>query len=160
MLPLIIAPNEVLRRHASDASVPLTADSVKLGENLAKAVRYYHGIGLAAPQVNQSVRIITVVIDDKPVVYVNPVILKLSKERDELEEGCLSLPGVFGIVERPERVFASFITLTGESQEAWLEGWPARIFQHEVDHLDGILFTDKTKRITGGHELLERYGVA
>ena len=160
MLPLIIVPNDILRAKAQPINLPLDKAALKLGKGMAKAIKHYHGIGLAAPQVNESVRMIVVAVEDTFLTCVNPVIAEASRDKIDLEEGCLSIPGVFGIVERPSRVKAQFVTLDGEKQEQWLEGWVARVYQHEVDHLDGILFTDRTKRITTGSELLEQYGLA
>lgn len=161
MLPLIIAPNEALRRVATPIVLPPSKNVVGLGHEMEQAVIYYRGIGLAAPQVNKNERLIVVAVNGTlPLVCINPVIKKQSKELIDIEEGCLSIPGVFGIVERPIKVLASFVALTGETREEWLDGMLSRVFQHELDHLEGILFTDKTKSITSGQDLLEKYGLA
>ncbi len=160
MLPLIVVPNQILRAKAKPLSLPLDKAAVKLGKGMAKAIRHYRGVGLAAPQVNEGVRMIAVAAEDTFMLYANPMILDASKELSDLEEGCLSIPGVYGIVARPARVKASYVTLEGAEKTEWLEGFVARVFQHEVDHLEGILFTDRAKRITMGEELMKQYGLA
>ena len=104
------------------------------------------GVGLAAPQVGISERIIVVdpQQDDLPAfALINPEILELSKETEKGEEGCLSIPGLRDIVERSYRVVVRGTTPDGETKQLDLLGLPARIIQHEVDHLDGILFFDR-----------------
>jgi peptide deformylase len=121
------------------------------------------GVGLAAPQVGVNKRMI--VIDTKgderdekasaalspgemlfnpmmPVVFVNPQILAVSEEKNVCGEGCLSLPGVSGTVERPRRVLLRAMTMDGQIHEAECDGLLARCLQHEIDHLDGVLFVD------------------
>jgi peptide deformylase len=108
------------------------------------------GVGLAAPQVGISERIIVIdpQQDDLPAfALVNPEILELSKETEKGEEGCLSIPGLRDIVERAYKVVVRGTTETGETRELTLLGLPARIIQHEVDHLDGILFFDRLSPI-------------
>lgn len=87
--------------------------------------------------------------DEKPyqtVIMINPEILELGKEKDTEEEGCLSLPGMRGEVERATSLKVKFIDDNGKSKSLLLYGLPARIVQHEVDHIDGILFIDKLVR--------------
>jgi peptide deformylase len=104
------------------------------------------GVGLAAPQVGISQRVI--VIDPredevKPFALVNPVILEMAEETDRGEEGCLSLPGLKEMVERSLRVVVEGLDAHGQPQRLEAAGLLARILQHEVDHIDGILFIDR-----------------
>jgi peptide deformylase len=104
------------------------------------------GVGLAAPQVGVSERIIVVDPHNDEVAafaLINPEILEASKETEKGEEGCLSIPGLRDLVERSVRVVVRGTTPEGEVRELDLSGLPARIIQHEVDHLDGILFFDR-----------------
>ncbi len=111
------------------------------------------GIWLAAPQVGITKRIIVVSLisdredkDEKPyqtVMMINPEILEFGNEKDREEEGCLSLPGMRGEVERPTSLKVKFTDKDGKTKTLFLEGLPARIVQHEVDHLNGVLFIDK-----------------
>ena len=99
------------------------------------------GIGLAAPQVGVSIALFVYELDDDKGVIINPRIIE--KNGKEIgEEGCLSVPGVFGPVERAESVVISAINLKGKKITLSVSGLKARVFQHETDHLNGILFTD------------------
>lgn len=104
------------------------------------------GVGLAAPQVGLGHRII--VVDPRepgvePFALINPVIVELSDEKEKGEEGCLSLPGLKDIVERPARCVVDGLDREGKPVHIAAEGLLARILQHEVDHLDGVLFIDR-----------------
>lgn len=106
-----------------------------------------HGIGLAANQINLPLRVFVINLAADPLegeehVFINPVISR-PKGSDEKEEGCLSMLGVNGLVKRPETVRIEAYNLQGELFEAELDGLFSRAVQHELDHLDGVLFTDK-----------------
>jgi len=108
------------------------------------------GIGLAAPQVGVSIRVIVVDLQDdehEPMALVNPEIVKASKELVCAAEGCLSVPGLRGDVERPQWVTVKGRDDRGHEKRIRAEGWFARCIQHEIDHLDGILYTDKATNI-------------
>ncbi len=112
------------------------------------------GVGLAANQVDLPVRLFIVNLEAEPgkgeeLVFLNPV-LSRPKGQVEMEEGCLSLPGLYARVRRPERIHISAFNLAGQEIEADLDGMMARVVQHEVDHLDGVLFID---RLTEGGKL-------
>lgn len=106
------------------------------------------GVGLAAPQVDVDARVMLVTFnvatkkDHKVVTMINPEIVETSEQMVKLEEGCLSLPGVFGKVSRPAKVKARWQNVDGNWCEKKLDGWDARIFLHEYDHLEGVLFID------------------
>ncbi|MBI5465913.1 MAG: peptide deformylase [Candidatus Kerfeldbacteria bacterium] len=157
MLPLVIAPDPILRKVTEQVSLPLSAEVQALAKQMFPAMKHYDGIGLAAPQVGRSLQLMVVNTPLEPTAYVNPVILKRSWKKVAMEEGCLSIPGVFGIVKRPQKILARYVTLGGQTREEWLDGLMARVYQHEVDHLNGVLFIDKTKEITQGSELLAKY---
>lgn len=159
MLPLIIAPNQILRAKAEVIKLPLQPEIIKMAQDMFVAMAHYKGIGLAAPQVGQSTRLIVIATADSPTAYVNPEILKSSWKKVEMEEGCLSIPKVCGLVKRPERVCVKYVALNGVEYQEWMDGMLARVFQHEVDHINGILFTDRTKIITQAEELLHHYGL-
>lgn len=158
MLPLIIAPHERLRTPAAPIPLPVDEDVAKLARDMFLAMVHYRGIGLAAPQVGHSLRLMVIATPGAPTAYLNPQIVKRSLTKTDMEEGCLSLPGLFGIVRRPARIYVRHHDLVGTAHETWLEGLIARVYQHEVDHLNGVLFIDKTKRLTQGQELLKTYG--
>lgn len=103
------------------------------------------GAGLAAPQIGVSQRIVVIDIDDNPITLINPEILEMRGSQLG-EEGCLSFPGEWYAVERAEYVRVRALNEQGEEFEIEGEGWLARAFQHEIDHLEGILFVDRRKR--------------
>lgn len=105
------------------------------------------GVGLAAPQVGVSKRIIVLYMNagesGEVSEMINPEITFFSDEKEGVEEGCLSIPGVRGVVERPLEVEVRYSTVDGEEHMERFSGLTARIIQHEVDHLDGVLFVDR-----------------
>lgn len=144
-----VYPDEVLRRVAGPVGESSFGEDLKDLEELARrmicTMYAEEGVGLAAPQVGESVRL--VIVDptpkrDSPKVLVNPVIVDASG-REVMEEGCLSVPGVKGNVRRRGRVTVEFRTLAGEKTGLDAEGLFAHIIQHEIDHLDGMLFVDR-----------------
>ncbi|MBI2617843.1 peptide deformylase [Candidatus Kaiserbacteria bacterium] len=110
-----------------------------------------HGVALAAPQIGASMRIFIIAPkvfgEEKkksaPLVYINPALTRKSKKSKKLEEGCLSVEGYYGTVPRAERVTVSAYDENGKKFTRGAGGLLAQIFQHEIDHLDGILYTDK-----------------
>ncbi len=145
LLEILQAPHPVLKTKAKpvarvdDALRRLAAD---MFETMYKAP----GIGLAAPQVGVSERLIVLDVADgderRPMTLVNPEIVWRSSDRATAEEGCLSLPGHFADVTRPQQVKVSYLTEQGLERQLEAEGLLARCVQHEIDHLDGILFVD------------------
>lgn len=115
----------------------------QLIDNLVDTVNEAHGAGLAAPQIGVPLRAIVTNVDEKLHVVLNPEIVEESEEEVEAEEGCLSIPGWYGPVRRKERVTVRGLGRTGKPIKIKSEGWEARAFQHEVDHLNGVLFIDR-----------------
>ena len=101
------------------------------------------GIGLAAPQVNIAKRVIIVNSNNNAAVFINPKIIKKSFLKNKMEEGCLSIPGVYKKVKRYNSVTMQFQDLKAKKQKIKANKLLARILQHEIDHLDGVLFIDK-----------------
>jgi peptide deformylase len=104
------------------------------------------GVGIASPQVGRNIRAIAVQLNNVTECYINPEILKSSEAMIEGEEGCLSVPGVYGMVDRHKRITVRALNRHGRTVELDLRQFPAVVFQHEIDHLNGILFIDKMKR--------------
>jgi len=122
-------------------------DLKQFARDLIEVMHVEDGIGLAAPQIGVSKQIIAVdaselVEDEYPRVFINPEILESSGEW-VVEEGCLSIPGVREEVTRPEKILLKFQDDSGEIFTQEFSGWLARILQHEIDHLHGILFVDR-----------------
>lgn len=120
-----------------------------LVQDLVETMDVENGIGIAAPQIGIHKRLIIVDIgNNQPQAFFNPKITSRSFTKTESEEGCLSVPGVFGIVKRHRAVTVTAENLEGVTQTFRAEGLMAIVFQHEIDHLDGILFIDKVLRYT------------
>lgn len=148
----------VLRRRAQPLEVAELAEPrvAELVRDMVDTLHAAGGIGLAAPQVNVPVRVAIIEITGGPTrygevpalpltVYVNPEIEVLDGPRAGYWEGCLSVPGLRGFVERAQRVRVRALGLDGKPFEMVLEGFLATVFQHEFDHLDGILYVDRLK---------------
>lgn len=162
-----IKNNYNLKTYGSDIlkkiATPVTtfdAELNKLATDMIEIMSYFDGIGLAAPQIGISKRLVIVGVpenEDKtnqsvgeaillpqmPVVMVNPEIVAFSKESFDYNEGCLSLPHVFGDVNRPYVVIVKYQDLSGKECQYECGGLLARCIQHEIDHLDGIVFVDR-----------------
>lgn len=147
ILPLVFNPDPRLRQPSRDVSAKELAGLKTVAEDMAATMVADNGIGLAAPQIGQNIRLIVVSTKDGSQVMVNPVIKKKSLRQEWGEEGCLSIPGVFGDVKRYRSVECEFLDIDGQVRVAKGRGLLARVIQHEIDHLDGILFIDKAKNI-------------
>jgi peptide deformylase len=121
----------------------------KLIDDLIDTMREYNGVGLAAPQVHESVRLFVALLADDPdegtsaVVIVNPEIVSNTSARQEGWEGCLSIPDIRGLVPRFTDITVKALDRDGRPIELRLRDFPARVVQHETDHLDGVLFFDR-----------------
>ena len=147
-LEILHFPDPRLRRRAEAVSV-VDDDIRRLIDDMLETMYEAPGIGLSAPQVNIAKRVITIDVSqdrNAPLCLVNPEIRAVSGET-ETEEGCLSVPGVYEIVKRPERVRVSALGRDGCSREIEAEGLLAVCIQHEIDHLDGRLFVDYLSRL-------------
>jgi peptide deformylase len=122
----------------------------KLLRDMLETMRKEHGVGIAAPQIFVNRRVIIVDTNDGPKFIINPILSKKSLKRETIEEGCLSVKGVFGQVKRHYAVHVEGYNELGEPVEYKPKGFLARIFQHEVDHLNGTLFIDRASLITQG----------
>ena len=146
LMPILVAPHRVLKMKARPVK-PEDMDRVRSIVPRMFATMYKApGIGLAAPQVDLGLRLALVDLaqDDKPdpIVLINPEILKVSEEWATREEGCLSLPGQYAEVSRPASVQVGYTDLAGKHRKIDASGLLAACMQHEIDHLDGILFID------------------
>jgi len=140
---IVCYPDPVLRKRALEID-PRAKGLKTLVEGMLEAMKEASGVGLAAPQVGESVRVFVASETgeiDKAMVCINPKIERFGATT-EMEEGCLSVPGVRRQIVRPESVRLSWTDLDGETHEGEFQGLIARIIQHECDHLDGVLFFD------------------
>jgi peptide deformylase len=150
--PLHLLGSPVLRQKA--ARVARVDDEVRqLVDDLLETMRAARGVGLAANQVGVARRVAVVDVgedDPPPLILINPVIVERGEELETVEEGCLSVPEIFGEVERPARVVVEALDRDGTPYRAEAHGYKARAIQHEIDHLDGILFLDHLSAVKRG----------
>jgi peptide deformylase len=151
ILPIITIPDPVLRKAAEEIE-RVDPALLKLAEDMLATMYDAPGIGLAAPQVGISRRLI--VMDPsrdeeprEPLIMVNPVILERSAELRTHEEGCLSIPDVMAEVDRPATTRVAYVDEAGKQREKTLEGIWSTLVQHEIDHLNGVLFIDYLSRL-------------
>ena len=134
----------------------------KLIDDLIDTMREYNGVGLAAPQVHESIRLFVALLDDEPepatraTVIVNPEIVPNGTAREEAWEGCLSIPDIRGLVPRFTDITVRALDREGRAVQLHLKDFPARVAQHETDHLDGVLFFDRMTS-TASLTFLEEY---
>ena len=151
---VIHVPHPALRKKAEKVS-DFGPDLQNLIDDMITTLHQASGAGLAAPQVNVSQRVILVEYgndDDEdipPTMYItiNPRVTRFSQDTILGAEGCLSIPGVMGEVERAQDIVVEGQNRNGEPVKLRLQGWTARIFQHEIDHLEGILYTDRATHV-------------
>jgi peptide deformylase len=143
----------VLRERARPVSKSDLRDPLmqKLIDDMIDTMHEYHGVGLAAPQVHEGVRLFVALLDDEPgsksktAVIVNPEIVPSSPTQEEGWEGCLSIPDIRGMVPRFTDITVAALDRNGKPLELQLTNFPARVVQHETDHLDGVLFFDRMR---------------
>jgi peptide deformylase len=155
---VITLPNPILRKKARKVRA-FTPELQALIDDMIETMRAAPGVGLAAPQVADSRRVIVLEWgepndneDDPPpdpklYILVNPEIVRQSKESLVDQEGCLSVPGYIGEVERHESITVKAQNRHGQSKRLKASGWLARILQHEIDHLDGVLYIDRASEV-------------
>lgn len=135
-------PHPKLRKKAKVVE-KITPEIQKICQKMVKAMKKYNGAGLAANQIGELERIIYYVDGGKSKILINPEIVKKSSQKVEVEEGCLSFPNLFGKVIRPAKVKIRGRNQFGKKQSIKAENMLAVVLQHEIDHLDGILFIDR-----------------
>lgn len=145
-MQIVTHPHPTLR-HKSKTIKRVDAELRDIVDEMFELMYEAKGIGLAANQVNLPIRLFVVNLDSDPekgeqMVFINPVISR-PRGNEEAEEGCLSIPQVYAPVKRPKQVRVNAFNLKGEELEADVDGLLARVVQHETDHLDGVMFTDR-----------------
>ena len=125
----------------------ITHELLAILDEMVPMLKEHRGVGLAAPQIGIGKRFFVMDPGDKLRKVINPEILKTGSAFAEMEEGCLSVPGIHKKVRRPRRITVRYTNEAGELIEEELKDYPARVFMHEYDHLEGILFVDKVSPI-------------
>ncbi len=141
ILEIRVLGDPILRAETAPVST-ITDELRSLARSMFDTMYLAKGIGLAAPQIGRTERMTVVDVDDNPLVLINPEILDASGKPAKAEEGCLSIPDVYGDVERPSNVHVRALGLNGKPFEVEASDLFARCLQHEIDHLHGKLFID------------------
>ena len=149
--PILTAPDPRLQAISTDVET-VDADIRKLVDDMADSMYAADGIGLAAVQIGVPKRVIVIDLDQKegqknPRAYINPKILWASDELAVFEEGCLSVPEIWDDVERPARIKCEYLDRDGRKQILEADGMLATCLQHEMDHLEGVLFIDHLSKL-------------
>jgi peptide deformylase len=149
--PILTAPDPRLKAVSTDVQT-VDAEIRKLVDDMTESMYAAEGIGLAAVQIGAAKRVILIDLDQKegkknPRAFINPKILWASEETAVFEEGCLSVPEIWDDVERPARIKAEYLDRDGNKQLLEADGLLATCLQHEMDHLDGVLFIDHLSRL-------------
>lgn len=152
--PIVTAPDPRLQAVSTDVET-VDADIRALVDDMADSMYAAEGIGLAAVQIGVPKRVIVIDLDQKegnknPIAYINPKIVWASDEVAVFEEGCLSVPEIWDDVERPARIKCEYLDRDGKKQLLEADGLLATCLQHEMDHLNGVLFIDHLSRLKRG----------
>ena len=152
ILSIQTGQNNPRLRQKAELVKEITPEIKELILDMKQTLKSADGLGLAAPQISKNLRIITLRIprgqNTQPYLLslINPKIIKTSSEKVIMEEGCLSLPNIYGLVERPAKVTVEGLKSSGKKIKIQADGLLARVLQHEIDHLEGILFIDKVRK--------------
>ena len=148
---ILTEPNKILREKSSSVD-KVDEDVQKLIDDMLETMYAAPGIGLAAIQIGIPKRVIVLDIAQKdgqknPICFINPEIIEKSKNNSTYEEGCLSVPGQFAEIDRPDKCYVKYLDYHGQPKEIKAEGMLATCIQHEMDHLEGILFIDYLSKL-------------
>ncbi len=141
-LPIVLGADNPTLRTKTKLVGKVTKEIKKLIKDMQETVKVADGAGIAAPQIGQSLRLCLANINGKMTPLIDPKIIKKSDDTIVAEEGCLSLPGLWVDVPRSSAITLTYLDENGREQERHLEEWDARVVQHEVDHLEGVLIVD------------------
>jgi peptide deformylase len=154
---LTINKHDKVLHTRSEPVKKINRDVKQLIEDIRDTIEANPAVGLAAPQIGVLKRVVGVRLSyeagqekeqmSPPLILINPEIVDQGEETEEAEEGCLSIPGMVGLVERRLKLTVRYLDEKGKRQERALNGWDARVVQHEIDHLDGILYLERLKSL-------------
>jgi peptide deformylase len=159
--PIVAFGDTVLKKKAEEVA-EVNEDIIQLVENMYETMYFCKGVGLAAPQIDKSIRVFVIDSsavnrdDDDPKdklekgekeAFINATMIEEYGDILGYEEGCLSIPGIYGTVDRPSKIKIEYTNIKGERLTREFSGFSARVIQHEYDHIEGVLFTDKLKPI-------------
>jgi peptide deformylase len=150
--PIILLPDEKILRQVSEHVKTVDGDVRELFDDMLETMYHAPGIGIAAIQIGVPRRAVVIDLakdgeDKKPLFLANPEVIWSSEAKGDYEEGCLSIPEFYEMVERPKEVKVRFLDRMGEAQEIHANGLLATCLQHEIDHLNGVLFIDYISKL-------------
>jgi len=148
ILDIIKYPDDRLKQKSAEIYPDLISDPEiqKLAQDMKETMVKKDGIGLAGPQVNKLYQIIAVNVNNQPQIYINPKITKKSLRKNIMEEGCLSIPSMYSEVKRHNTIYLEYLDLDAKKHKIKTSGLFARVLQHEIDHLNGVLFIDRVRK--------------
>jgi len=146
MFDLIIYPNDILKQKTKDVK-KVNKEIRRIVNEMKKIMKKNNGVGLAANQIGLDLSIFIAENGNKILTFINPKILKLEGEKILLEEGCLSLPNIWGKIKRYPKIEVEYLDLFGKRKKIKAQGLLAQIIQHEIDHLNGILFAERAEKL-------------
>jgi peptide deformylase len=147
-MKLVLDPDPILKQQAIDWDFETDQDAEQIESEMISLMKTFKGIGLAANQVGLLRRVFTIQLKDRePFAMFNPKVTSQSSTIQDTEEGCLSFPDLWLGVKRPQSIEAEYLDKTGKQCTITLTGTDARCFLHELDHLDGIVFTEKVSQM-------------
>lgn len=148
LMHIVKHPTSSLRERSKDVEHPTSEKIKKLISDMNETMIAAEGIGIAAPQVGVNIRLFLVRTDEGYHAYMNPTLKGFGWKKIRFEEGCLSVPGVFGPVKRPTALTITYTNEQGLKLTEKAKGLLARVLQHEYDHIQGILFIDKAEKLS------------
>lgn len=143
VFPITKNPSDVLRTKGEKIKNPLDQKIQDIIPHMIETMRAENGVGLAAQQIGRALQLCVIEVENIVYIMINPKITALSKETVIMEEGCLSIPGKFFPISRPQKVQVRYMNEKGEKKKLRATGLLGRAIQHEVDHLNGILILDR-----------------
>ena len=145
-MDIVLHPNKILREKAEKVE-KIDKEVKELVKEMKKIMIQHNGVGLAANQIGKNLSIFVAYDNKKFYTFINPQIVKFFGKEKIMEEGCLSIPNVWGQIKRYEGVVVSYQDLFGKNKKLRTKGLLAQIIQHEIDHLNGVLFIDKAVEV-------------
>lgn len=148
-LPIVTLPNAELRKRSVevDPGIIRTPEFQRWLDDLVETMWRADGVGIAASQVGRNIRVFVAVDRETPHIVINPVVTGRSWRKEDGEEGCLSVPGKYGVVPRHRSFRVKGLDRDGKPVVLDARGFFARVLQHELDHLDGVLFVDRARKV-------------
>lgn len=155
-LKIVTYPNKILRTKLEEVKNFQDEELNSIIKEMTRLMLKYDGVGLAANQAGINKKIVIIEFDKKAEVFINPKITKRSFLKQESNEGCLSFPEINGIVNRPKSLTLKYQNTKGEKKVLKTSGFYTTVFSHEIDHINGIVFTDKIKKFTTGEDIFKK----